>query len=56
MPEKRTVLQDTQDWLLELQTLRDNALRRHDLILAEELQAEIAEVMAHFDGIRASVN
>ena len=48
----KKLMRDAQDWLLELRALREKALARHDLVQAEELQAEIAEVLACFDGIR----
>jgi hypothetical protein len=42
---------DLQDWLLELHQLRDKALARHDTTQAEELQAEIVELMAYLDEV-----
>ena len=49
--DKSALVRDTQDWLFELRTLRDKALARHDLVQAEELEAEIAEVTACLDGV-----
>jgi hypothetical protein len=49
-PENTAPVRDTQDWLVELRALRDRALARHDLVQAEELQAEIVEVLACLDG------
>jgi hypothetical protein len=48
---KSALVRDTQRWLLELRALREKALARHDLVQAEELQAEIADVLACFDGV-----
>ena len=45
------LLQDTRDWLVELRALRDMALARHDVVQADELQAEIAEVLGCLDGV-----
>jgi hypothetical protein len=39
-------VQDTEEWLRELRERRRQALSRHDLVLAEELRAEIAEATA----------
>jgi hypothetical protein len=50
-PDKSAFVRNTQDWLVELRALRDKALARHDLVQAEELQAEIAEVRACLDGV-----
>jgi hypothetical protein len=41
-PDNSAFVRNTQDWLVELRALRDKALARHDLVQAEELQAEIA--------------
>ena len=48
---KSALVRDTQHWLLELRALREKALARHDLVQAEELQAEIADVLACLDGV-----
>jgi hypothetical protein len=50
-PGKSALVRDTQHWLLELCALREKALACHDLVQAEELQAEIAEVLACLDGV-----
>lgn len=47
----RKLLQDTQDWLVELRALRDTAIARHDMVRADELQAEIAEILGCLDGV-----
>lgn len=48
-PDGRALVQDTEDWLRELRELRRQAINRRDLVLAEELRAEIAEAMALLD-------
>ena len=48
---KSALGRDTQHWLLELRALREKALARHDLVQAEQLQAEIADVLACLDGV-----
>jgi hypothetical protein len=53
--DKGALMRDTQDWLFELRTLRDKALARRDLVQAEELEAEIAEVTACLDGVLEAV-
>jgi hypothetical protein len=50
-PDKGALVRDTQDWLLQLRALRDRAVARNDLVQAEELRAEIAEVTACLDGV-----
>ena len=50
-PDKSALVRDTQDWLLELRALHDKAVARNDLVQAEELRAEIAEVTACLDGV-----
>lgn len=49
--DKSALVRDTQEWLFELRSLRDKALARRDLVQAEELDAEIAEVTACLDGV-----
>ncbi|MBV9017192.1 MAG: hypothetical protein JO213_21970 [Alphaproteobacteria bacterium] len=53
--DKSALVRDTQDWLFELRTLRDKALARRDLVQAEELDSEIAEVTACLDGVLEAV-
>ena len=48
-PDGSALVQDTEDWLRELRELRRQAMSRRDLVLAEELQAEIAEATALLD-------
>jgi hypothetical protein len=48
-PDGSALVQDTEDWLRELRELRRQAINRRDLVLAEELRAEIAEAMALLD-------
>jgi hypothetical protein len=50
-PDKSALERDTHDWLLQLRALRDRAVARNDLVQAEELRAEIAEVTACLDGV-----
>jgi hypothetical protein len=50
-PDTNSLVRDTQDWLLQLRALRDRAVARNDLVQAEELRAEIAEVTACLDGV-----
>lgn len=47
MTDENARLYDMEDWLLELRTLRQRALARHDLVQAEELRAEIEELTAY---------
>jgi hypothetical protein len=55
-PDGSALVQDTEDWLRELGELRRQAIARKDLVLAEELRAEIAEAMALLDrGYEAAV-
>ena len=49
--DKSALVRDTQEWLFELRSLRDKALARRDLVQAEELDSEIAEVTACLDGV-----
>ena len=49
----KKLMRDAQDWLLELRALREKALARHDLVQAEELQAEIGEVLACLEAVAA---
>ena len=48
-PDGSALVQDTEDWLRELRELRRQAISRRDLILAEELRAEIAEATVLLD-------
>jgi hypothetical protein len=48
-PDGSALVQDTEDWLRELRELRRQAISRRDLVLAEELRAEIAEAIALLD-------
>lgn len=48
-PDGSALVQDTEDWLRELRELRRQALRRSDMVLAEELKAEIAEATTLLD-------
>jgi hypothetical protein len=42
-------MEDTEDWLRELRELRRLAISRNDMVLAEELRAEIGEAMTLLD-------
>jgi hypothetical protein len=48
-PEGSALVRDTEDWLQELRTMKRSALSRRDAVQAEELQAEIDELMASLD-------
>jgi hypothetical protein len=48
-PEGSALVRDTEDWLQELRALKRRALGRRDAVQAEELQAEIDELMASLD-------
>lgn len=48
-PDGSALVQDTEDWLRELRELRRQAMRRNDMVLAEELRAEIAEATRLLD-------
>ena len=48
-PDGSAFVQDTEEWLREMRQLRRGALSRNDAGLAEELRAEIAEVLALLD-------
>ena len=48
-PDGSALVQDTEDWLRELRELRRQAIASKDLVVAEELRAEIAEAMALLD-------
>ena len=48
-PEGSALVRDTEDWLQELRALKRSALSRRDAVQAEELQAEIDELMASLD-------
>jgi hypothetical protein len=48
-PEGSALVRDTEDWLQELRALKRGALSRRDAVQAEELQAEIDELMASLD-------
>jgi hypothetical protein len=43
------LMEDTEDWLRELRELRRLAISRNDMVLAEELRAEIGEAMTLLD-------
>ena len=48
-PDGSALVQDTEDWLRELRELRRQAIRRNDMVLAEELNAELAEAATLLD-------
>jgi hypothetical protein len=54
-PEGSALVRDTEDWLQELRALKRSALSRRDAVQAEELQAEIDELMASLDTADRSV-
>ena len=54
-PNRSTVVRDMQDWLVELRAERAKALARQDWAKAEELQVEIAQVLACIDAVSESV-
>jgi hypothetical protein len=49
-PDGAALVEDTEDWLRELRELRRQAISRNDMVLAEELRAEIGEALALLDG------
>ena|ERR1700720_4323618 len=53
-PNRSTVVRDMQDWLVELRAERAKALARQDCAKAEELQVEIAQVLACIDAVSES--
>jgi hypothetical protein len=49
MPDGAALVEDTAEWLRELRGLRRQAIGRNDMVLAEELRAEIGEAMTLLD-------
>jgi len=49
MPDGAALVEDTEEWLRELRDLRRQAISHNDMVLAEELRAEIGEAMTLLD-------
>jgi hypothetical protein len=48
-PDGSALVEDTEGWLRELRELRRQAISRNDMVLAEELRAEIAAAATLLD-------
>jgi hypothetical protein len=48
-PDGGALVEDTEGWLRELRELRRQAISRNDMVLAEELRAEIADATTLLD-------